>query len=251
MKLMSVRSSLFAALVALVAAGCSESQKSPPQGDGELIVPTGLAVAPRTNGNGVLALEAATLQKGPDGGELFAAIKNVGDTPACSPALSIEMFDASDQSLGVGLAGLLVNHFYQLASDASTTAACLGPGDVGMAAVTDLGSELEPEAVARVEYWFNYWNLEVVPIDGISITAVVRAPESAGVAYTGTLHNGFETPLDNPSVAIFPLNRVGRPLGVARSHGSETVAPGGTWDFETNTVTDAGVNQAAYSAGGG
>ena len=50
-------------------------------------------------------------------------------------------------------------------------------------------------------------------------------------AFEGTLRNGSPITVSNPSVAIFPLNRVGRPLGAGLA--SETRALARTvWDFE-------------------
>ena len=50
------------------------------------------------------------------------------------------------------------------------------------------------------------------------------------------------------SVSVFPLNRVGRPLGVATSSATLDVPPGGAWTFETSTVDDPGVAYAAFAA---
>jgi hypothetical protein len=62
--------------------------------------------------------------------------------------------------------------------------------------------------------------------------------------------NGLDQPLSNPTVAIYPLNDVGRPLGVAYGSATLDIAPGGTWNFETNTTSDAGVGFDAYPLGG-
>jgi hypothetical protein len=143
-----------------------------------------------------------------------------------------------------------VQHFYRLADGSDTIAACVAPGDVAMIAITDLPSEIAIEAVGRVVYWCNYWALDVVASDGIGITDVRAVARGAGVAYAGTLVNGFDVPLSSPSVAIFPVNRGGRPLGAALGRGTAPVAPGDSWDFETSSVSEVGVDQAAYPASG-
>ena len=89
-----------------------------------------------------------------------------------------------------------------------------------------------------------------MPGDGISITDVRTVARDAGVAFAGTLVNGFDVPVSSPSVAIFPVNRAGRPLGAALARGATPLPPGDSWSFETGTVSDAGVDHAAYPAGG-
>ena len=54
--------------------------------------------------------------------------------------------------------------------------------------------------------------------------------------------------VSDPSIRVFPLNRVGRPLGVAKGGDASQVAPGGTWTFQTDTVDAPGVSCAAFPA---
>jgi hypothetical protein len=213
-------------------------------------VPEGVAVAPLPGGNGVFNVTALTLRESASGPELYVAARNDGDEPACSPSFSVELLDESEQSLGTGITGLLVRRFFRTTDGSGTLAACAAPGDVTLAAITGLPSDLPIERVRRVVYHCNYWVLDVTAIGGISISDVRSVPRSGGVAYTGTLFNGFDVPLSAPAVSVFPLNRVGRPLGVARGNGGRELAPGGSWDFETDVVTEAGVDQAAYPAHG-
>jgi hypothetical protein len=210
-------------------------------------VPERLEVKAKPGGCGPLELVALTLQRGLSSNELYAALKNAGDAAACSPAFSVELFDAGEQFLATGLGGLLVQRFYRGVGDPGSVAACVGPGDTAMIAITDLPSDIEIENVSRVVYWCNYYAVDgAAAVPGISITDVRAVSGQAGVAYTGTLVNALEVALSMPSVAIFPLNRVGRPLGVAQGRGLVDVAPGGRWPFETNAVQNAGVAHAAY-----
>jgi hypothetical protein len=218
-------------------------------GDDALIVPEDLSVTALAGGNGVLEVIALTLRKGPSNTELYAALRNEGDTPACSAAFSVELFDRSEQSLAAGINGLLAQHFYRRTDGSNTIAACVGPGDVTMAAVTDLPSELAIEDVGSIVYRCPYFALDVVPIDGITIRQVKRVTSGAGTAYLGTFVNGLDVAVSSPSVTVFPVNRVGRPLGVATSSGTVEIAPGGSWAFETNAVDAAGVDHFAYPAG--
>jgi len=240
----------------LLALACSDDA-TPRDGSGEqqsggdaLISPEGLRVSPRAGGNGVFDVTALTLQKGPSGGELYAALRNDGTAPACSPVLLVELFDETEQSLAVGAGGLLVRRFYRLTDGSGTLAACAGPGDVSMVAIADLPADLALEDVDHPVYSVNYWNLELLPVGELSVTEVRSVAESGGVAYSGVLVNGLDVVLIRPVVAIFPVNRGGRPLGVAYGRGSVEVLPGDRWHFETDTISQAGTDHAAYPANG-
>lgn len=199
-------------------------------------------------GNGVFNLVAFTLRAGAGAVELYAALRNDGTIPACSPGFSVEFFDEAEQSVARGVAGLLVRRFYRTTDSFDAPAACVGPGDVSMVAITDLPADLL-QRVSYGTYWLTYWALDVVPAEGISITDVRAVTRGAEVAYTGALVNGRDIPA-SASVAVFPVNSVGRPLGVALDRDPIDVPPGGRWEFETSTVTDPGVDHAAYPAGG-
>jgi hypothetical protein len=217
-------------------------------GDDAIIVPEGLTVAALAGGNGVLEVTGFTLLNGPNGAEVYAALKNVGDIPACHAAFSIELFDKTEQSLAAGIGGLLTSHFYRLTDGSDIIAACVGPGDVTMAAVTDLPSDIVIEDVGYVVYRCPYFALDVVPIEGLGISQVQRVNGNTGALYTGTLVNGFDVAVSDPSVTVFPVNRVGRPLGRVIGSGTGEIQPGGSWIFETNTVDTPGVDHAAYPA---
>lgn len=214
------------------------------------IVPQTVRATPLPGGNGVFDLTALTLREGSSGPELYVAVKNVGTTPACSPALSVELFDGDEQSLATDIGGLLLRRFYRLTDGSNAIAGCVAPGDVAMLAFTDLPAELAVDDVAHVVYWCNYWVLEGSPLDGISIIDVAGVARGADTVFSGTFNNAFDVAIEAPSVAVFALNLLGRPLGVAMARGSEAVPPGGHWNFETEPVRVAGVDQAAYPTHG-
>lgn len=218
-------------------------------GDDALIIPQGLSVTALAGGNGVLEVIALTLRKGERNTELYAALRNNGDIPACDAAFSVELFDKTDQSLAAGIDGLLTQHSYRLTDSSGSIAACVGPGDVTMAAVTDLPGDIVIEDVGHVVYRCPYFALDVVPIDGLTISQVKSVTSAAGTAYTGMLVNGLEVAVSNPSVTVFPINRIGRPLGRATGTSTVEVPPGGSWAFETNSVSTRGVDYVAYAAG--
>jgi hypothetical protein len=240
---------LIPAAVLLPLACSSGTPEQEPGGDDALIVPEGLTVTALAGGNGVLEVIALTLHAGPNSTELYAALKNVGDVPACDAALSIELYDTNEQSLAAGIGGLLTQHFYRLTDGSGAIAACVGPGDVTMTAVTDLPSDFAMEDVGYVVYRCPYFALDVVPIAGLSIRDLKRAPGGAGSAYTGKLVNELDVAVSKPSVSVFPITRAGRPLGIATGSGTVEVPPGGSWAFETNTADAPGVDYVAYPAG--
>jgi hypothetical protein len=218
-------------------------------GEDARIVPAGLTVTALEGGNGVLDVVALTLRKGANSTEIYAALENDGDIPACTAAFSVELFDTRRQSLAAGIGGLLTQHFYRLKDGSGSIAACVAPGDVTIAAVTDLPPDIAVADVGTVVYRCPYYALDVVPIDGLSIDGVKRVARSAGTAYTGTLVNELDVSVSAPSVTIFPLNRVGRPLGMATSSSTRSILPHASWSFETDSVDAPAADYAAYPAG--
>lgn len=238
--------------VVLLALGCSggngDGVGAGDDTDDALIVPEGLSVAALSGGNGVLNLKGLTLRKGPSSTELYAALRNDGDVPACHAAFSVELFDKSEQSLAAGINGLLTSHFYRLTDGSGTVAACVGPGDVTMAAVLDLPADLPIDDVGFAIYRCPYFALDVVPIDGLAISSVTSVSRGTATAFAGTFVNGLDVAVKNPSATVFPTNRVGRPLGVATASGTDEIPPGGSWSFETDTVDAPGAFHSAYPA---
>jgi hypothetical protein len=217
--------------------------------DTRRIVPEGLRVVALEGGSGGLELVALTLRSGPEATELYVAVRNGGATPACSAAVSVELFDGADSSLAAGIGGLLTQRFYRRTDGSDSIAACIGPGDVSMAAVLGLPPDIAIEDVKSIVYRCPYFALDVVPIEGIAIRDAKRATDGAGTTFTGTFVNGLEVAVTNPSVSVFPINRVGRPLGAATGSAALEVPPGGRWVFETGRVEAAGADFVVYPAG--
>ena len=213
------------------------------------IVPEGLQVSALPGGNGVLELSALTLRRGASNLEVYAELANVGDVEACSAALSIELFDARGQSLAAGIGGVLTQQLYRWRDGSNAIAACIGPGEVAMAGVTELPEDLTLEDVAQIVYRCPYFALDVIRIEGPSVRGLQRVSGAAGTSYTGTLVNQLDVAVRNPSVTVFPISRAGRPLGSAIGSSAIVLAPGAQWAFETSSVDEAGVDQLAYPAG--
>ncbi len=239
------------ALVPLAASflvACSSDGAQAPEAQ---IVPEGVVVSAHEGNNSVFSVKALTIRQGPAGPELYAAVNNDGDAAGCNPSFSVTLYDKDEQTLGVGVSGLMTRRFYRVMDESGNIAGCILPGDTTMVAITSLSMDAPISAVHSVVYSSQYWTLaDVQAIDGISLSGVAAVKRSDGVAYTGSLVNGLDTTLDHPTVAVYPLSAVGRPLGVAYGGATLEVAPGGSWNFETNTVSDAGVSFDAYPMGG-
>lgn len=218
------------------------------QGDAARIVPEGLTVTALAGGNGVLDVTALTLRKTASSTEVYAALKNGGAIPACTAAFSVELFDRGDRSLAAGIGGLLTQHFYRLKDASGAIAACVSPGDVTIAAVTDLPADIADD-VKTIVYRCPYYALDVDPIDGLRIDDMKSTSRGAATAYTGTLVNDLEVAVSKPSVTVFPVNRVGRPLGMAIGTSSDEIPAHGHWRFETSSVDALAVDFAAYPTG--
>ncbi|MFL5305994.1 MAG: FxLYD domain-containing protein [Polyangia bacterium] len=238
---------LVAAGSAVVPLACSSSS---PDADDALIVPAGLDVALEPGGAGVLDLFALTLRDGPDGLEIYAALRNDGDVPACDAAFKITLYDKASQPLGSWISGLHTKHFfrYDLPDGSSTIAACASPGDVTMAQLATMAADVAVADVGQVVYYYSYFALDAVPIDGLAVTQVNSVITGGATSYTGTVLNALDTAVSNPSVTIFPVNRVGRPLGATTVGDATQISPGGSWTFQTDTVDARGVSFAAYPA---
>ncbi len=237
-------------LAALVPAGCSgHSGPSPSAGDA-LIFPPGLDVELEPGGDGVLTLYALTLRDGPDGLELYAALKNTGDVPACDAALKVTVYDQDNQPLGNFINGLDTLHLYAYAlPDGSTTmAACASPGDVTMTNISTMAADIRAADVGQVVYYYSYFALDAVLVDGLEVTGLTAAPAASGTAYTGTVVNHLDAAVSDPSIRVFPLNRAGRPLGLAGAGDSSQVPAGGSWRFQTSATDMPGVDYAAFPA---
>jgi len=219
-------------------------------GDDALIVPEGLVVSLEPGGAGVLALYALTLRDGPNGLELYAALTNDGDVPACDAALKVTLYDTAGQPIGNFINGLDTKSFYlyTLPDGSTTIAACAKPGDVTMTEIATMASDISVADVGKVVYYYSYFALDAVLIDGLTITQVNTVTSNAGTTYTGTVVNALNQTVTDPSIRVFPLNRVGRPLGVALGGDASQIPAGGIWTFQTNTVETPGVDYAAFPA---
>jgi hypothetical protein len=246
----------FAPALLLFACSCAggEGQEeddgtSPDLGDERLVVPEGITLTALEGGAGSLNLIALTVLARAGGIEMYATVKNEGPVPACSAGLAVDLFDKEGASLGGGIGGLLMTDFYRLTDGSGNILACVPPGELTMAWIIDLPAEIAPEDLGTVVYRCPHWLLDVEPLDGLELSGIKRVPMDASTAYTGTFTNRFDLGISNPSVTVFPVNRVGRPLGAAIATATLEVAPGGSWSFTTSAVDSSVVGFAAYPEG--
>lgn len=213
-----------------------------------LIVPAGLDVIALEGGNGVLDVIALTLRAGASATELYVALRNDGDVPACSAGVSVQLFDESGQSLAASITGLFSNNLYRLTDGSGTIVSCIAPGEIAMGAITDLPADLVIDGVGSIVYQTPYFALDVTPVGGhLNVSGLKAVSTTGGATYTGTLVNGLEFAVSGPAVTVFPVNCAGRPLGVATASGSGDIAPRGTWSFQTSGVDMTGVDAVAYA----
>jgi hypothetical protein len=246
------------ALVFLLPVACSEKQSggsgnapnggaAGASGDDRLFVPEDLPHA-ELNGEGGLTLIALTLIDGETGPELYAAVRNDGTTPACEAGLLTDFYDKSD-ALVVSTSGVLSSgRLYQFDDGSGVVISCVPPGDIAMTASTELPDTVVIDDLGRLQYTLPAFVVDgIVPIEGLGVTGVETVVRGTASAYTGTLTNGLDVTVQEPKVTIFPVNRVGRPLGAATSGGTADVPAGGTWAFETSTVAELGTSYAAFA----
>jgi hypothetical protein len=244
--------------LSLILAACSGArEEAPGSGDDRLFVPEGLSVTKPTAGSsGAFNLLALTLEQKHGKTQVYLALRNDGETPACTGAFTVALLDVNGETLATGTRGLAVRQFYRFKLDESaesTVAGCVAPGEVTMGAILDLDLESRESGLEGISlsYWLTYWNLaDITKIQGAvtfeNVRTVMRAD---GVAYTGELVNGLADEPRLAAVSVFPVNRAGRPLGVAYRQDAAELLPGGRWEFETTTVPESGTGFAAYPVG--
>ena len=195
---------------------------------------------PREGEVGVtLKLVAWTLVQGPTAAELYAAIRNDGNAPSCEAGMMTDFIDKAGQTVATVGTAVYSKQLYRL--DATTVISCIDPGQIAMSAATNLPAEVVIEELGSLTHTFpTFGGFDgLVPVAGVTISQVATVAKGAGSAYTGTLSNGFDTPVSAPIVTIFPVNRVERPLGMATANSTTDIPPGGSWSFETSPVDDS------------
>jgi hypothetical protein len=193
-----------------------------------------------------------TFQEGAAGPELYLTVENEGENSACDANITLEFFDESEASLAAWVGPLYIAQLYQRSDDPGSVLSCLEPGEVAMAGTQELPDGIVIGDIGAVVYRFSYFAgnilpFELVPLDALVVTGVQSFETVSGRGFRGVLENGLDVPVGDPRVSIFPVNRVGRPLGMATSSETVEIPAGGRWEFETTLVRDLGVDHAVFA----
>lgn len=253
---------VLAAVAVAVSAGCSpgraavdaagwdgSSETGAPAGDDRLFVPEGL---PNINQDGQdmgLVLVALTLVPGASGPSFYAAVQNVFSTPLCEAGMMLQFYDQSGQLVGSAASVLASDHSYQLTDGSGAVIPCVAPQQIVMTGATDLPATIVVDQLGSLVHLFPSFNVDVVPTGELAAGGVQAVAGAGGTTYRGAVANQIGMNANNPSVAVFPVNRVGRPLGMATASTTAALAAGSTWTFETGAVDDPGVGQVAFASG--
>jgi hypothetical protein len=215
-------------------------------GDDRLFVPDGLPSTLQAGQEGIaLTLIASTLVQGATSAELYVAVRNDGTSTYCNAGIVTDFIDKNGQTVAEAGAGFQGQQLYQL--DPTTILNCIDPGDIVMAASPSLPAEVVIGELSGMTHRFPAFGGDgLTRLGSFTVSQVQVVAMGAASAYQGVFTNPLSLTATAPSVTIFPVNRVGRPLGAATSSATIDVSPGGTWSFETSTVNDPGVDHAAY-----
>jgi hypothetical protein len=247
---------VLAASALLFAAGCSGNDGEPrtgkiePVADDRAFVPEGLSNTELEGHEGGLTLVAFTLEEGALGLAFYAAVKNEGSTPACEIVMTTEFYDRAVQLVTSVGSVVSSGRFYLIDDGSGVVISCLPPGQVGMTSFMDLAPEVVISELGHVKHAFPAFTVAgIVPLEAVSVSNLTPVRTAGGSAYRGVLTNGLAQILSEPKVTIFPVNRVGRPLGVATASAVRDLPGSATWMFETSSVDDLGVGYSAFASG--
>jgi hypothetical protein len=194
-----------------------------------------------------LKVHTSTLKTGAKGLELYVGVCNGSDWFQCSPAMQVELYDATDQVIGTVSGSVQSGRLFRL-SESPYPTSCVAPGELGMAAITAFPEGIVLESVKSLGYRFSTFQFEAtVPLTGARVSQVEAFATSEGSAFRGTVTNDSDSPVTNPSVSVFPITEGGRPLGYATTSAVLEIPPGGNWSFETSAVAERGVGQVTFA----
>jgi hypothetical protein len=219
-----------------------------PSSDDRHFAPEGLLIEEEAGAEGGLTLIAATLRDTTSGVQLLVAVSNEGTTPACQAGITADLFDLPGQLVGNVSAPLLGGRPYRL--DAEVILACIGPGEVAMAATTESSETPSLAELSRIVHRFPAFTVTVAPLAGqLEVNDLQLVVEGSEASYRGEVTNGFAVPVLNPSVAVFAVNRVGRPLSMAAGSATLQLEVGGRWSFRTDPLSEQGDDAVAFATG--
>jgi len=237
-------------LIAAIAIACSAEHGSADatHGDTRSFVPEGLPNTELEGGEGGLTLSAFTLVQGENALEMYAAARNDGATPLCEAGLSVDFLDDSERLLGSAGVGLYSGGFYRIGDGSGVVITCVAPGEIALGGATAVLESALLDQIAHVRHAFPSFVLnEIEPVEGLRVSDVRAMTKGDGSVYTGVLHSALDADVENPRVSVFPVNRVGRPLGMGTSDVAATLPAGSSARFETTSVRERGEGHVALA----
>lgn len=234
----------------LLLSGCAENEgEETALGDDRVFVPEDLPNTEANGAEGGLTLVAFTLLERETGLELYAAVQNEGDVTLCEPGMTADFVDRRGTLAGSAGVALYSGRFFRIEDGSGAIVTCVPPGETALGGAVSLPDSIVVGELAEVRHSFPSFIVpNLVPVQGLTLGSVEIVASDGRSTYAGTLHNALELSVTNPRVLVFPLNRAGRPLGMASAEGAVTVAPGEDFRFETSAVDDAGTRHAAFPA---
>ena len=227
--------SILGSVLATASVVCCGSRKE--QGDtgvqGDLFAPEGIELRPPPIEMPGLTMFAYTMRDGLEGLELYVALRNDAETPACGASISVDLYDHAEQSLASSVIGVIGGSPYRLVELPDAYSGCVPPGHTAMAALTDWPDYVSAGAVGYMAYRCPYFEYQVTPAGEFVLSNVERESTAAGDVYRGTFTNQLEITVETPQVVIFPLAASGRPLGMLSVQGTMTLVAGDSWMFES------------------
>ncbi|MET0790153.1 MAG: hypothetical protein ABW061_01410 [Polyangiaceae bacterium] len=193
-----------------------------------------------------LTLIALTLRQESSGLALYGSVRNDRQTPACEAGMTTYFLDKAGQVVTTATSVLESAHFYRL--DTGVVIRCVAPGEIAMTGLAELPEEIVLDQLGSLEHAFPAFTVDsILPIEALTVSEVRLVTTGIGTLYTGTLRNRLDISVSSARVTIFPVNRVGRPLGMATTPAATSELPAtGSWSFETDNVDADGVDFAAY-----
>lgn len=187
-----------------------------------------------------IELLAWTIREDPVLGDhdFLLAVRNTYGSPLCS--LTVDVIFRDSAGTEVGDAGTLVEGppHRGVSGTGGLVSGCMSDGHVGMmAAPLYLRSGRRADEIASGTYTVGAINLvDAVPTTDITVSGLTTAPGTfRGQHFVGAVENrSRSSTFRNPSVSIFGLNAVGRPLFESGDIDLLTISPGGAWSFSTS-----------------
>lgn len=230
--------------------GASAGEGAVADDDRSLFVPAGLPNGTIDDEDTALTLLAFTLVQGSAGPELYVAARNDGDSPVCEPGVMTNFYDTSGALVASVGSTLLAAQFHALGD--GTVLPCVDPGEIGMSGNTELPATIVIGELGYLEHSFPAFVLnDLGAAAGLQMSGVKAVHTVDGTAYAGLFQNGLTVAATQAVATVFPVNRVGRPLGKATADAPDDIPPGYSWEFQTSAVEDAGTGEYAFPGGNG